>query len=87
MYSTILPLSILLLLRYCELLLSKKVLSRRARCLNESPGQEHSKMTAMIKGITVEIIEQLANGLWLVLVLDTGEYAEVEESDLSEVEF
>jgi hypothetical protein len=44
-------------------------------------------MTAKLNNITVEIIEQLASGLWVVIILETGQQIEVDQSELTEIEY
>ena len=45
-------------------------------------------MTAILEnGYTVEIIEQLASGLWMVRVQETGQTLEISEEELFDIEY
>ena len=57
----------------------KIIIHVRARCTNKSTGQWHLTMTHFIKNSEYEIIEQRANGNWVVLNVDTGRISEISD--------
>ena len=67
---------------------AQKFNNRRARSHKQVPkGMGNNIMKAIVDNHLVEIIEETANGLWLVLDTETGRFLEVPAESLFEIEY